>query len=196
MISRAIEAGVPFAWFTADEAYGQAKGGGLAGGTRGRYVRGRRQRHPHRQWASARADALIAASPAHSWQKISAAAGAHGPPRVPLGAGPRCALRLGTRPGGLVCWPAAPSPRPGEISYYACYGPPPLQHRRPGPGRGKWLAHRDWPPLAPVKSWCFLTALLLCRRVRVRAAPSGRGRSSRAGVPCARVAAASAGRRR
>ncbi len=25
MISRAIEAGVPFAWFTADEAYGQAK---------------------------------------------------------------------------------------------------------------------------------------------------------------------------
>ena len=26
MISRAIEAGVPFAWFTADEAYGQANG--------------------------------------------------------------------------------------------------------------------------------------------------------------------------
>ena len=25
MISRAIEAGVPFAWFTADEVYGQAK---------------------------------------------------------------------------------------------------------------------------------------------------------------------------
>jgi hypothetical protein len=25
MISRAIEAGAPFAWFTADEAYGQAK---------------------------------------------------------------------------------------------------------------------------------------------------------------------------
>jgi hypothetical protein len=25
MIGRALEAGVPFAWFTADEAYGQAK---------------------------------------------------------------------------------------------------------------------------------------------------------------------------
>jgi SRSO17 transposase len=25
MIGRAIEAGIPFAWFTADEAYGQAK---------------------------------------------------------------------------------------------------------------------------------------------------------------------------
>src|SRR4029077_8783605 len=81
MISRAIEAGVPFAWFTADEAYGQAKWlqawleeHGVS------YVMAIRRSDTLTMPAGEqRADALIAALPPRSWQKISAGAGAHGP---------------------------------------------------------------------------------------------------------------------
>jgi hypothetical protein len=65
-------------------------------------------------------------------------------------------------------------------------------------GARRWIkvAGRDRPPLAPVKLRCFLmVAILACGWVRVRAGPSGRGYRSPAGVPCARVAAASAHRR-
>ena len=58
---------------------------------------------------------------------------------------------------------------------------------------------RSRPPLAPVKSRCFLTVVFLVSRrvpVPVVAVPSGRGCRSRAGVPCAGVAGASARRRR
>jgi SRSO17 transposase len=81
MISRAIEAGVPFAWFTADEAYGQAKWlqtwleeHGVS------YVMAIRRSDTFTMPAGEqRADALIAAVPARAWQKLSADAGAHGP---------------------------------------------------------------------------------------------------------------------
>lgn len=96
MLSRAIEAGVPFAWFTADEAYGQAK-----------YLRAwleerdvfhvlaiRRSDTFTTSAGEQRADALIAAAPARSWQRLSVGAGAHGPreyhwARVPIRTGPR-----------------------------------------------------------------------------------------------------------
>jgi len=81
MLARALEAGVPVAWFTADEAYGQAKF--LRRWLEERDVAyvmaircsdtfpvsGREQR----------ADALIATLAAQSWQRLSAGAGAHGP---------------------------------------------------------------------------------------------------------------------
>jgi hypothetical protein len=72
MISRAIEAGVPFAWFTANEAYGQASTCG----------RGWKNAMCSMCWPSGageqRADALIAAAPAWAWQRLSTGAGAHG----------------------------------------------------------------------------------------------------------------------
>jgi SRSO17 transposase len=83
MVSRAIEAGVPFAWLTADEAYGQVK-----------YLRvWLEERDVHHVVATKcndtlittsgseqRADALIAALPARAWRRLSVGAGAHGPP--------------------------------------------------------------------------------------------------------------------
>ncbi len=81
MISRAIQAGVPFAWFTADEAYGQAK-----------YLQAwledqdvffvmaiRCSDTLTTPAGEQRADALIAAAPSRAWQRLSTGAGAHGP---------------------------------------------------------------------------------------------------------------------
>ena len=103
MISRAIEAGVPFAWFTADEAYGQAKW--LQAWLEERnlsYVMAVRRSDTFTMpGGERRADDLIAAAPPRFWQKISAGAGAHGPVAVPLDAGPG-APRLGTRPRPLA----------------------------------------------------------------------------------------------
>jgi SRSO17 transposase len=123
MLARALEARVPFAWFTADEVYGQAK-----------YLR---------RWleerdvayvmaircsdtfpaggAEQRADALTAALPARSWQRLSAGAGAHGPreyywARIPIDAGARAG-----RGHWLLARRSLRDPQ--EIAYYACYGP-------------------------------------------------------------------------
>jgi DDE superfamily endonuclease len=81
MIARAVAAGVPFAWFTADETYGQAKW--LQAWLEDQdiwYVMAIRCSDTLTMPAGERrADDLIAAVPARSWQKISAGAGAHGP---------------------------------------------------------------------------------------------------------------------
>lgn len=81
MIARAVAAGVPFAWFTADEAYRQAKW--LQAWLEERdiwYVMAiRRSDALTMPEGERRADALIAALPSRSWQKISVGAGAHGP---------------------------------------------------------------------------------------------------------------------
>jgi len=80
MISRAIKAGVPFAWFTADEAYGQAKW--LQAWLEDHdisYVMAIRCRDTVTTGAGEqRADVLIAALSPQCWQRISAGAGAHG----------------------------------------------------------------------------------------------------------------------
>jgi DDE superfamily endonuclease len=113
MIGRAIKAGVPFSWFTADEVYGQAK-----------YLQAWLEEHGvfyvmairrsdtlTTTTGEQRADALIAAAPARSWQRISVGPGAHGLrefhwARVPV-------RTAGRRPGpGTGCWPAAPCPTP------------------------------------------------------------------------------------
>jgi SRSO17 transposase len=82
MLARLLEAGVPFAWFTADEVYGQA--GYLRDWLEDQdvpYVMATRRDHQltTRADRSARADELIAELAANKWQRLSVGAGAHGP---------------------------------------------------------------------------------------------------------------------
>jgi SRSO17 transposase len=114
---------VPFAWFTADEIYGQAK-----------YLRAWLEeqgvsyvvaiRRCDTFPAAARqqqADALIAALPARSWQRLSAGAGAHGPREYHWA---RIAIPGAATPGRRHWLLARRSlSNPDEIAYYACYGP-------------------------------------------------------------------------
>ena len=94
MIARAVAAGVPFSWFTADEACGQAKW--LQAWLEDQdiwYVMAIRCSDTlTTPEGERRAGDLIAAVPARAWQKISAGAGAHGPreyhwARIPVRAG-------------------------------------------------------------------------------------------------------------
>jgi SRSO17 transposase len=128
MLARAFAAGVPFAWVTADEVYGQAP-----------YLRdwledqdvsyvlaikctdsvttsdaGRRQ-----------ADELIAGLPARAWRRLSVGAGARGP-RVYDWAriGIRGDWRAGRGHWLLARRALAPNSKGEyEIAYYVCYGP-------------------------------------------------------------------------
>jgi SRSO17 transposase len=123
MLARAIEAGVPFAWFTADEAYGQAKF--LRVWLEHRdvsYVMAIRRSDTFTIGGSERrADAMIAALPQRSWQRLSAGAGAHGPREYHWA---RVAITAGTEPGRCHWLLARRSiSDPGEVAYYACYGP-------------------------------------------------------------------------
>jgi hypothetical protein len=123
MISRTLQAGVPFAWFTADETYGQAKW--LRAWLEEKdiwYVMAIRCSDTLTMAAGERrAGALIAAVPARCWQKIPAGAGAHGPREYDW-------ARIPVRPGwkrGRGHWLLARRSlsNPAEIAYYACYGP-------------------------------------------------------------------------
>ena len=60
MLGRALDAGVPARWVTADEAYGQDPGTGYGN-------------------TGSRADVLAAAAPAQAWKRLSAGDGANGP---------------------------------------------------------------------------------------------------------------------
>jgi SRSO17 transposase len=139
MIAGAIAAGVPFAWFTADETYGQAKW--LQAWLEERdawYVMAIRCSDTLTMAeGERRADALIAAVPARAWQKISAGAGAHGPREYDW-------ARIPVRPGwtrGRGHWLLARRSRsdPAEIAYYACYGP-----RRSSTADLAWIAGSRW----------------------------------------------------
>jgi SRSO17 transposase len=139
MIGRAIEAGVPFAWFTADEAYGQAKWLHAWLEEQGvSYVMAiRRSDTLTTADGERRADALIAALSPRSWQKISAGAGAHGPREYGW-------ARVAVRPGwerGRGHWLLARRSLadPQEISYYACSGP-----RRSTTADLAWAAGSRW----------------------------------------------------
>jgi SRSO17 transposase len=124
MLERAIAAGVPFAWVTADEAYGQVK-----------YLRVWLEQHNAAYVLATkcndtlittdarqrRADELIAALPAQAWRRLSVGAGAHGPrdydwARVPI----RIAWRAGR---GHWLLARRKISDPTEIAYYVCYGP-------------------------------------------------------------------------
>ena len=139
MIARALEAGVPFAWFTADETYGQAKW--LQAWLEERdvwHVMAIRCSDTLTTPAGERrADALTAAVPSRAWQKISAGAGAHGPREYHW-------ARVEVRPGwerGRGHWLLARRSLadPAEIAYYACYGP-----RRSSTADLAWAAGSRW----------------------------------------------------
>jgi SRSO17 transposase len=139
MIAGAIAAGVPFAWLTADETYGQAKW--LQAWLEGQdiwYVMAIRCSDTlTTPEGEQRADDLIAAVPARAWQKISAGAGAHGPREYHW-------ARIPVRPGwtrGRGYWLLARRSLsdPSEIAYYACYGP-----RRSSTADLAWIAGSRW----------------------------------------------------
>ena len=124
MLQRALDAAVPFRWFTADEAYGHAK-----------YLRvwleEHRIRHVvavqsndeivTRDWDSVQAKELVAAVPARRWRRISAGDGAHGQRLYDW-------VRVEIRPqwdDGHGHWVLARRSisKPDEIAYYVCYAP-------------------------------------------------------------------------
>src|SRR5690242_15410454 len=118
MIARTVAAGVPFAWFTADETYGQAKF--LQAWLEDQdvsYVMAIRCSDTLTTPAGEqRADALIASVAARAWQLISARAGAHGPREFDW-------ARVPVRPGwkrGRGHWLLARRSisDPEEIAYY------------------------------------------------------------------------------
>jgi SRSO17 transposase len=128
MLARLLEAGVPFAWFTADEAYGQVRA--LRQWLEEHdvhYVMATRRDDPVTTRADrvGRADALIAELPASRWQRLSVGAGAHGPREYDW------ARRQidGTWARGRGHWLLARraltpnSKGEYEIAYYVCYGP-------------------------------------------------------------------------
>lgn len=124
MLARAFEAGVPFSWVTADEAYGQAK-----------YFRVWLEDHD--AWhvlalrcsdtlittagGEHRADELVAAMPQRAWRRLSAGAGAHGPREYDWA---RIPIRIVWKPGrGHWLLARRSISDPSEIAYYVCYGP-------------------------------------------------------------------------
>jgi SRSO17 transposase len=139
MISRAVQAGLPFTWFTADEVYGQAKflRAWLEDQDVSYVLAIRRSDTFTTSAGEQRADALIAAAPARAWQRLSVGAGAHGPreyhwARIAVPGRPRT---------GRGHWLLARRSLtdPDDIAYYACYGP----------GRSRlidlaWIAGSRW----------------------------------------------------
>jgi SRSO17 transposase len=140
MLARAFDAGVPFGWVTADEAYGQVK-----------YLRAWLEHHDAAYVVSTkvndtlittdgrevRADALIAALPTRAWRRLSAGAGAHGPREYDWA---RMPIRIGWRAGrGHWLLARRSISEPTEIAYYVCYGP-----RRSGLHDLAWIAGSRW----------------------------------------------------
>jgi len=123
MLERAVEAKVPFAWFTADEAYGQNRE--LRAWCEQQdihYVMATRKDHevPSGLHTSTRADELIGKVRAGAWRRMSCGDGAHGPRvydwlSMPIRA---------TFPHGRRGWVLARrNITTGELAYYLCFGP-------------------------------------------------------------------------
>lgn len=124
MLQRAIDAGVPFAWVTADEAYGQVKHLRSWLEERGvAHVLATKVNDTviTTSWADIRVDSLIAALPRQAWKRLSGGQGAHGE-RIYDWA------RVAIRPvweNGFGHWVLARRSvsDPTEIAHYVCYGP-------------------------------------------------------------------------
>ncbi|WP_435869739.1 IS701 family transposase [Actinoplanes xinjiangensis] len=123
MFERAFAAGVPAAWVTMDEAYGQSKSLRV-------WLEDHDQAHVvatrcnddvvTTSMGRARVDEVIAGLPGRAWSRVSTGAGAHGPreywwARVPI--------RVFWRPGRGHWLLARRSMSTGELAYYVCYGP-------------------------------------------------------------------------
>ena len=128
MLARALEAGVPFAWVTADEVYGQA--GYLRDWLEERdlaYVLVVRSVDlvTTAQGDRVAAREAVAAVPARAWRRLSAGAGAHGPREYDWA---RISIRADWRAGRghwLMARRSLTANSKGEheIAYYLCYGP-------------------------------------------------------------------------
>jgi SRSO17 transposase len=123
MLARALAAGVPFSWVTADEAYGQVKYLRVWLEARdAAYVLATRcdEDVVSTSHGAGRADRLIAALPVRGWRRVSVGAGAHGPREYDWA---RIPVRIGWRPGrGHWLLARRSISDPTEIAYYVCYG--------------------------------------------------------------------------
>ncbi|WP_435126684.1 IS701 family transposase [Micromonospora tulbaghiae] len=124
MLQRAVEAGVPFAWFTADEAYGQNPG--LRGWLEDEdiaYVMATRcdDEVASGLFTTTRVDELIAKLPAGAWRRLSCGDGAHGPRRYDWARLPIRREFLHGRRGWVLARRSISDPT--DIAYYVCFGP-------------------------------------------------------------------------
>ncbi len=128
MLGRALDAGVPAGWLTADEVYGQDKRLRVWCEQHGLpYVLATRANDTVAtiDWRQRRVRALIAELPETAWARRSAGAGAHG---LRLYDWTRIELLAGFDPG-WARWvltrrsiPTGPGEEP-ELAYYVCAGP-------------------------------------------------------------------------
>src|SRR3954470_3552097 len=128
MLTRALDAGVPAGWLTADEVYGQDKRLRVWCEQHGLpYVLATRSTDTVAtvDWRQRRVRALIAEVPAEAWERHSAGAGAHGQRLYDWA---RIELLAGFDPG-WARWvlarrtiPTEPGEDP-ELAYYVCAGP-------------------------------------------------------------------------
>jgi SRSO17 transposase len=128
MLTRALDAGVPAGWLTADEIYGQDKRLRVWCEQRGLpYVLATRSTDTVAtvDWRQRRVRALIAELPESAWARCSAGAGAHG---LRLYDWARIELLAGFDPS-WARWVLArrtipkTADEPAELAYYVCAGP-------------------------------------------------------------------------
>jgi SRSO17 transposase len=128
MLTRALDAGVPVSWLTADEIYGQDKRLRVWCEQHGLpYVLATRSNDTVAtvDWRQRRVRALIAELPEAAWQRCSAGAGAHG---LRLYDWARLELLAGFDPG-WARWVVARRTIPktadeaAELAFYVCAGP-------------------------------------------------------------------------
>jgi len=138
MIARALGAGVPCRWVTADEAYGQVKYLRVWLESRDMFhvLATRRDDDVITPAGARRAEQVVAELPARSWRRLSVGAGSHGPrdydwARVPI--------RIAWASGRGHWLLARRSLSTGEIAYYICYGP-----RRATLSNLAWIAGCRW----------------------------------------------------
>jgi SRSO17 transposase len=123
MLQRAVEAEVPFAWFTGDEAYGQHRE--LREWCEQQdihYVLATRKDHevPSGLHTTTRVDELIAKIRAGAWRRMSCGNGAHGP-RVYDWVSVAIRAEFPHDRRGWVL--ARRNITTGELAYYVCFGP-------------------------------------------------------------------------
>jgi SRSO17 transposase len=123
MLQRAIAAGVPFTWFTADEIYGQNPG--LRTWLEEQdvsYVMATRcdDEIPSGLFTATRIDALIGKVRAGAWTRMSCGDGAHGPRMYDWARVPIRRRYSRDRRGWVLARRSISDPT--DIAYYVCYG--------------------------------------------------------------------------
>jgi len=140
MLARAFDARVPFAWVTADEAYGQVKYLRVWLEERGAaYVLATRRNDTliTTTGHECRADELVTGLDPRAWRRVSAGAGAHGPREYDWA---RIPIRIGWARGrGHWLLARRSISEPDQIAYFVCYGP-----RRSTLADLAWIAGARW----------------------------------------------------